>query len=300
MKTGLFLTRAALSAFLLGLCLLAVGQAEAFAAHEGPKPAKKAILLVAFGTSLSSAEAAYANIEKLARQEFPGVELRFAYTSDIIRRKVAAESGKHLDTPAEALAKLQAEDYTQVAVQSLQVIPGEEYEGLARTVAAFAQLPKGFDKLLLGEPLLYSTGDLQAVSQALLDSAPKQRKPDEALVFFGHGTRHPANVYYPGLQYFLWKKDKLAFVGTVDGAPTLDDLLAELAARKVNKVYLIPLMSVAGDHAHNDMAGKQADSWVSRLAKQGIEALAVQKGAGENDALAKIWVEHLKKIFLQL
>jgi len=291
--------RTVLQALLLA-CLMAAA-APSHAAHGDAKPDRKGVLLVAFGTSVSGAEAAYRNIEKKVKEELPGVEIRWAYSSKMIRHKLA-EGNKpvKLDSPAEALAKMMDEDFSHVVVQSLQTIPGQEFHALSETARAFSGMPKGMKKVVVGMPLLATTQDLERVAGALAAMAPKGRAAGEALVFVGHGTRHPANVYYPGLQYYLWKKDRLAFVGTVEGSPSQEDVLAELARNNVKKAYLMPLLAVAGDHALNDIGGDEPDSWKSGLAKAGIACVPVLKGTAESDAIAAIWVDHIKAAMVEL
>lgn len=285
-------------ALVLGLLVLALASPQAFA-HGQPKPDKKALLLVAFGTSVPKAWAAFDAIDRDMRKAFPGVEVRWAYTSKIIREKVAKEQKKTLDSPIMALAKLGDDGFTQVAVQSLQTIPGEEYEGLMKTAQAFAGLPKGIRQIEMGAPLLCSTEDVEKVAQALLESLPK-RGPGEAVVFMGHGTKHPANIYYPGMQFALSQKDPLAFVATVEGWPALDDAVKALSDKGVKKTLLVPFMAVAGDHAHNDMAGKEDDSFASVMKKAGIATVPVLRGTGEVEALRALWVAHAKAAFDRL
>lgn len=286
--------------FVLLLGLLALSQA-AWAAHGEARPEKRGVLLVAFGTSVAGADAAYLNIEKKLKEEIPGVEVRWAYSSKIVRHKLASgEKPVKLDSPAEALAKMMDEDFTHVAVQSLQTIPGQEFHALSETARSFSGMPKGMKKVVVGLPLLATTQDLTRVADALAQSAPKERQAGEAVVFVGHGTKHPANVYYPGLQFYLWKKDRLAFVGTVEGSPTREDVVAELAQSNVKKAYLVPLLAVAGDHAHNDIAGDEPDSWKAVLTKAGVACVPVLKGTAESDAVAAIWVDHVKAALAQL
>ncbi|MBF0482750.1 MAG: sirohydrochlorin cobaltochelatase [Desulfovibrionaceae bacterium] len=289
-------------ALLLAAGLLAgIAAGDAAAAHGDAKPEKRGILLVAFGTSVEGAGAAYTNIEKLVKEAFPGVELRWAYSSMIIRRKLAAEKNAvERDSPALALAKMMDEGFTEVVVQPLQTIPGQEFNATAETARAFSGMPKGVRRVVVGMPLLSSTQDLERAAGVLASIVPKERAPGEAVVYVGHGTHHPANVYYPGLQYYLQKKDKLAFVGTVEGSPTLADVQAELTRLKVKKAYLLPFLAVAGDHVHNDIAGDGPDSWKSTLTRAGIACAAVLKGTGESDPVAAIWVDHIKAAMEQL
>ena len=269
------------------------------AAHGKKGEVKKGILLVAFGTSVPEARIAFKNIDQKVKAAFPGWEVRWAYTSKIIRKKLAKE-GQMLDAPAVALAKMQDDGFTHIAVQSLHTIPGEEYSDLSRTVAAFAHLPEGIEKIMLGRPLLYGYEDMVKAVDAMTADFPKERKKGEAMVLMGHGTPHAANVYYPGMQYYFWAKDPLVFVGTVEGSPSVEDVLAALKKQGVKKVWLMPFMAVAGDHARNDMAGPEEDSWKSILTKAGFECAAVLKGTAEFDNIAALWVDHLKIVVAHL
>ncbi|MBU2550889.1 MAG: sirohydrochlorin cobaltochelatase [Proteobacteria bacterium] len=272
--------------------LLVLLARPAMAGHEKGTP-KTGILLVAFGTSVPEAQGAFRNIEKMVTAAFPGVPVRWAYTSKIIRNKLAKQ-GKVLDSPAVALARMNDEGFNRVAVQSLHTIPGEEYHDMVRTVQAFQGMPEGNMKLSIGMPLLARDEDLRRVTSAVLAMLPPERKKDEAVVLMGHGTPHPANVYYPGMQYYLWKKDPNVFLGTVEGSPSLDDVQEQLKAKGAKKVWLVPFMSVAGDHARNDLAGPEDDSWMSILTKAGYKCQAVLKGTAEYDPIAEVWGDHLK------
>lgn len=263
------------------------------ASHGDDRPVKKGILLVAFGTSMPEAQVAFKNIDEKVKKAFPGVEVRWAFTSYIIREKLAKE-GKKLDSTAVALAKMKDENFTHVAVQSLHTIPGEEYHDLVKTVHAFKGMPGGFKELLVAYPLLASNDDLVKAADAMLANIPKERKKDEAVILMGHGTHHPGNSMYPAMQYYFWKKDPNVFVGTVEGAPSLDDIMADLKKNNIKKAWLMPFMSVAGDHARNDMAGDEDDSWKSILTKAGIKCKPVLKGTAEFDNIVDLWIEHLK------
>lgn len=267
--------------------------------HGNAKAVKKGILLVAFGTSEASAQASFVHMEKKVAAAFPGVPIEWAYTSHIIRHKLAKQ-GETILSPAQALAKMMDEGFTHVAVQSLHTIPGEEYHSLMRTIEGFKAMPDGFERLVLGHPLLGDQETVEAAVEAILETVPKARKSDEALVLMGHGTHHPANIYYSALNWQLQLQDPRIIVGTVEGYPGLDDVVAFLEKKKIKKVWLIPLMSVAGDHAKNDMAGDADDSWKSRLTGKGFHCEAVLKGTAEYEAFADIWVGQLKITFAHL
>jgi sirohydrochlorin cobaltochelatase len=251
------------------------------------------ILLVTFGTSIPEAQKAFGVIEERVKATFPEADVRWAYTSHIIRKKLAKQ-GQDLDSVATALAEMMEEGYSRVAVQSLHFLPGFEFHDVQINSHKFAEMEGGFDKVSVGYPLLSSSADLVRVAELALKMAPKDRKPEDAVIFMGHGTHHPSDVTYDAMMYHLQKMDPNAFMGTVEGHPTLDDVRAELKERGIQKAYLIPFMSVAGDHARNDMAGPEADSWKSVLEADGLETVSVLKGMAEVPEIADVWVDHLR------
>jgi len=272
----------------VGLCASTVAGGHG---HKAPK--KVGILLVAFGSSEPSAQVSFENIEKKTRTACPGIPIRWAYTSHIIRRKLAKQ-GKHLDSPAMALAKMQDEGFSHVAVQSLHTIAGAEYHDLRRTVDAF-KVMGGFQGVMLGYPMLATQEDMQRTVDAILKTIPPNRKENEAVVLMGHGTHHPANSFYAALMFQLQLKDPDIFVGTVEGYPGIDLIKELLLKKEIKKAYLMPFMSVAGDHAKNDMAGEEDDSWKAILTKAGIQCVPILKGTAEYDDFVDIWVDHLRE-----
>jgi sirohydrochlorin cobaltochelatase len=267
-------------------------------AHGEKGPMKKGILLVAFGSTVPEAQVSFKNIDRSVKKAFPGVEVYWAYTSRIIITKMAKE-GKHLATPVEALARMMGEKFTHVAVQALHVIPGEEFHGLVQNVCRFGGMSKGIEKVSVGYPLLATSEDLQRVAEAMIKIIPPERKQKDAVVFMGHGTHHPADVYYAALNYHLHKLDPDIFVGTVEGWPEIDDVIKDLKKEGLKKAYLMPFMSVAGDHARNDMAGPEKTSWKSILEREGINCEPVLKGLAEYQEFVDIWVDHLQTAFSQ-
>ncbi len=276
------------------------GASNALAAQHGAKrPDRKAVLLVAFGTTVPSAQKAFKDIDAQARKMFPGVEVRWAYTSKIIRG-ILAKRGRHIDSPELALAKLMDQGVTEVAVQSLQTIPGIEFHELYRNAMFFGQMTGGFKRIEVGSPLLASDADMQQVVKVMLQRVPKDRKAGDAVIFMGHGTEHPADTMYAAMNYFFQQQDPNAYVATVEGHLTLDKMLPELRRKKVKKVYLIPLMAVACDHAHNDMAGTEPTSWKSILDKAGYTCIPVMRGMGEDPGIVAVWLDHLRKAYGEL
>lgn len=272
------------------LCLMCAG--TGFASHHGKdKEMKKGILLVAFGSSEESAQVSFENIDKRVKAAYPDIPVKWAYTSHIIREKLAKQ-GKQLDSPEVALAKMADEHFTHVAVQSLHTIGGAEYHDLRRVIGSFNTMGK-FDRLILGYPMLGTQKDMDRAVDAIFTIIPDKRKADEAVVLMGHGTHHPSNAFYSAINFQLQLKDKNVMVGTVEGYPELSTIMEMLKKNNVKKIYLMPFMSVAGDHAKNDMAGEEDDSWKSILTKAGYEVVPTLKGTAEYDQFADIWVDHI-------
>jgi len=263
--------------------------------HKKAEEKGPAILLVTFGTSIPEAQAAFVNIEKKVKEAFPDVPVRWAYTSSIIRHKLAKQ-GQTLDSVETALARLMDEGYTSVAVQSLHMIPGYEFNDIMTNVRLFGQMSGGFSKVVTGMPLLSSDEDMEKAVASLVKILPKERKKDEAVILMGHGTGHSSDAIYSAMMYKFEQVDPNIYVGTVEGHPTFDAVKAALLKKGIKKAYLIPLMSVAGDHARNDMSGNEADSWKSMLTEAGIESVPLLKGMGEYDGFVDIWMDHLKAV----
>jgi sirohydrochlorin cobaltochelatase len=264
--------------------------------HGHQRPEKKGILLVAFGSSIPEAQVSFENIDAKVKAAFPGIPVQWAYTSAIIRHKLAKEEGKILDSVAMALAKMMDEGFTHVAVQSLHTIAGEEYHDLVVTVGAFRGMANGFDRIMVGYPLLGTAKDLARVVDATITHIPGERKKKDAVVLMGHGTPHPGNAFYAAMMYHFQQKDPNIFVGTVEGSPEINDVKTLLKKNGLKKAYLMPFMSVAGDHARNDMAGDEEDSWKSILTKAGVKCVPVLKGMAEYDDVVAVWVDHLKQV----
>lgn len=287
-----------LSLFLAAaLCAGFQAQAQAYGGHSKAAPPKKdALLLVTFGTSVKNAQKAFAHVEKKMKAAFPNTDVRWAYTSQIIRAKLAKEQKKQIDSPEVALAKLMDEGYQEVTLQSLHMLPGAEFHALNTNARHFEAMRGGIKKIHIGYPLLANNESMDAVLDAAFSAIiPKDRKPEDAVLFMGHGSHHPADAIYSAMMYKAQKKDPNCYVGTVEGNPTFDEILDMLKEKGTKKAYLIPMMTVAGDHSINDMAGDEPDSWQSRLKKAGVEAVPVLRGMAEFDEVVDIWIGRLKK-----
>ncbi|WP_281744399.1 sirohydrochlorin cobaltochelatase [Thermanaerovibrio acidaminovorans] len=261
------------------------------------KTQRNAILVVAFGSSMREGQRAINAVVSSVKGAFPGTEVRLAYTSRIIMRKLAKE-GQHFDDPLVALSKLHAEGFTHVAVLSTHVIPGEEYEDLSAIVGAFNYMrdhgsKSGFEAIALSRPLLWSPEDFDKMAAILNRAYGKDRT--RAVVFMGHGSPHPAEGAYARLQTVSLRTNPNFVFGTVEGTPSLDDVVSTLKHGKFKRALLVPFMLVAGDHAHNDMAGPEDESWKSVLSKEGIRVDVHLAGLGENPEVRALLVEHLRE-----
>lgn len=250
---------------------------------------KKAILVVSFGTSYEETrKKTIEACENKIRQELEEYDFYRAYTSNMIINKIRKRDGICIDNPIQALEKLQNEGYEEVIVQTLHIICGEEFNKLREQIEEYK--PK-FKNLILGRPLLTYIEDYKETVSAIESQIPKMKK-EEAVVFMGHGTFHESHSAYPAIEYMIRDHGINAYVGTVEGYPELDHVIKKLKEENIKKVHLMPLMLVAGDHAINDMASDEEDSWKTILEGQGFETIIHLKGLGENTLIQEKFVRH--------
>ncbi len=253
---------------------------------------KIGIVLAAFGSSNPAARRVLESFTHRVQAAFPGVPARWAFTSGKVRSILAEEEGKKTDSVAKALQKMRFEKYGRVAVQSLHVVPGAEFDALSREVAGEAE---GFAAVAVGRPLLSTPQDAEQAARAAVRSLPESRAANEPVVFMGHGTWHAGDERYERLAALLQKQDPNLHIATMDGARTIEDVLDRLPAAGASplRVWLVPLLAVPGRHVEKDMAGPDDNSWVNRVAAAGYAPRPVHKGAAEYDAFAAIWLDHL-------
>lgn len=256
---------------------------------------EKVILAVSFGTSFNdSRDITIGAIEEAIAKAFPEYEVRRAFTSQIIIDVLKERDALVIDNVTEALDRAVADGVKELIVQPTHLMNGFEYHDLAKELTAYVDK---FDKIILAEPLLISDADFEAVAKAITEKAASYDDGETAICFMGHGTEADSNAVYAKLQ------DKLTsggyenyYIGTVEAAPSLDDVVAALKAKGIyKKVTLLPLMVVAGDHANNDMASDEADSWKSILTQEGYEVTCVLEGLGQIPAIQDIYVAHLQE-----
>ncbi|GLC32471.1 sirohydrochlorin cobaltochelatase [Clostridium omnivorum] len=261
---------------------------------------KKAILVVSFGTThKDTLKLTIEKIEDRIKRTFPEYEMRRAFTAHMIIKILKDRDGIVTDTPEEALEKLKLEGFEEVIVQPLHIIPGAEFDYIKLVVDEYKR--KGvFKKISLGRPALYFQAveeelpdDYKIFVEAIDEVIPK----DKAAVFMGHGSSHPANACYGCLQSVLSDLDKeKIYIGTVEGYPTIETIIRRLKKDNVKEVVLVPLMLVAGDHAKNDMASDEEDSWKSILEVEGINSEVYLHGLGEIEKFQDIYLKHIKDV----
>lgn len=252
---------------------------------------RKAIILAGFGSShRESLGASMGAIESLVAERFPDVAIRRAFSSSMVI-KIWRDRGLPIEALPEALGGLQGEGFDEVLVQPLHIIPGEEYHKLIRQAEPFRGK---FHSLRFGAPLFAEQESYRPVLDGIVDSLPPLRE-GEAVLFMGHGSRHPANAAYALIQMMLDEGELPLYVATIEGYPDLGRVLPRLLRRGVRRVYLVPLMLVAGDHARNDMAGDGEDSWKGILEARGIDAVPLLRGLGEIPAIQEFFVGRVRQ-----
>lgn len=258
---------------------------------------RKAILVVSFGTSyLDALENSIEKIEKEIQENFKEYDIFRSFTSHMIIRKLKSVYNMEVDTPEIVLEKIKDLGYDEVLVQPIHIIPGEEYDYVKGNVERFE---KYFNSIKFGRPLFFYQGeeDMPNDYGIFIDSIKEllECKEDEAVVLFGHGSAHYSNAAYGALQTMLYDEGfERAFVGTVEGYPTLNSVLKRLNKNNIKKVKLVPLMVVAGDHVRNDMASDEDDSWKTILKENGFEVETHIHGLGEIKAFRKIYINHIE------
>lgn len=254
---------------------------------------KKGILVVSFGTSYEKTrKLTIEAIENRMKEIYKDYEIRRAFTSGMIIKKLKKRDSIHIDNVEEALEKMESEGFEEVIVQCLHIMPGEEYDDIKIAVHKFEHRNK-FKKLVLGRPLLYRTDDYFKAVEALKSQIEVRKSENDIVLFMGHGSTHHANSTYALFQYVLEEsKLKNVFIANVEGFPELDVVIPRLKKLNSKKVTLMPFMLVAGDHAQNDMAGDDEDSWKNVLENEGYEVDIYMHGIGENKGIQDIFIQH--------
>ena len=254
---------------------------------------EKELLVVSFGTSYNdSRRLTIGAIEDAIEKAEPDFSVRRGFTSQIIIDHVKKRDDVTIDNVTEALDRAVNNGVKTLVVQPTHLMNGLEYTDLVNEIAENAD---SFEKVVVGEPLLTSDDDFKAVIQAITDATKEYDDGETAICFMGHGTEAESNQVYSKMQEMLTEAGyKNYYVGTVEAAPSLDDVLAMVQAGDYKRVVLEPLMIVAGDHANNDMAGDEEDSWKTTFENAGYEVTCLVRGLGEMEGIQQIFVEHAR------
>ena len=271
------------------------------------------ILVVSFGTSFNDSRVAdIKGIEDALQEAYPDWSVRRAFTAQIIINHVQARDGEYIDNMQQALDRAVANEVKNLVSQPTHLMHGAEYDEMVDTVNEYADQ---FESVQVAEPLLGEVGsdatvineDKQAVAEAVTaaavaeagyDSLDAAKEDGAAFVFLGHGTSHTAKVSYSQMQTQMTELGyDNVFIGTVEGEPeetACDAVIESVSAAGYTKVILRPLMVVAGDHANNDMAGDDADSWKSMFTASGsFENVETQiSGLGSIPEIQDLYIAH--------
>ena len=273
----------------------------------------KEILVVSFGTSFNDSRVKdIKSIEDSIQDAFPNWAVRRAFTAQIIINHVEARDGECIDNMDQALERAVANGVKNLVIQPTHLMHGAEYDELT---AALEGYKDKFESIKIAEPLLGEVGadatvinaDKAAVAEAItaeavkdagFDSLDAVKEDGTAFVFMGHGTSHTAKVSYSQMQTQMEQLGyDNVFIGTVEGEPedtSCEAVIEKLKEAGYKKVILRPLMVVAGDHANNDMAGDDDDSWKSQFEASGaFDSIDTQiAGLGEIQAIQQLYVAH--------
>mgnify|MGYP002981442129 CR=1 FL=1 len=273
------------------------------------------LLVVSFGTSFNNSRAAdIKGIEDAIQAAYPDWSVRRAFTAQIIINHVQARDGEKIDNMEQALERAVANGVKNLVVQPTHLMHGAEYDEMMEMVDSYRDK---FESVAIAEPLLGEVGsdatvinaDKEAVAKAItaeavktagFDSLDAAAEDGTAFVFMGHGTSHTAKVSYTQMQSQMNALGyKNVFIGTVEGEPeetACENVIEAVKAAGYTKVVLRPLMVVAGDHANNDMAGDDEDSWKSQFEASGeFDSVDCQiAGLGEVPSIQELYVAHTK------
>ncbi len=278
------------------------------------------ILVVSFGTSFNDSRVAdIKGIEDALQEAYPDWSVRRAFTAQIIINHVQARDGESIDNMEQALDRAVANGVKNLVIQPTHLMHGAEYDELMEAVEAYQDQ---FEIVSVAEPLLGEVGadaavindDKKTVAEAVTNEAVKNAGYDSieaakedgvAFVLMGHGTSHAAKVSYSQMQTQMTELGyENVFIGTVEGEPeetSCEAVMEAVAETGYSKVVLRPLMVVAGDHANNDMAGEDEDSWLSMFNASGkFESIDTQvSGLGGIETIQQLYVEHTKAVMEQ-
>ena len=252
---------------------------------------EKELLVVSFGTSYNdNRRLTIGAIENALEEAFPDFSVRRAFTSQIIIDHVSQRDGEGIDNVTQALDRAVENGVKTLVVQPTHLMSGYEYNDLADELAEYAD---AFESIAMGVPLLDTDDDFLTVADALAKATEAFNDGETAICLMGHGTEAESNEVYAKMQTVMDKAGhENIFIGTVESTPSVEDVLAMVQAGNYKKVVLRPMMIVAGDHANNDMAGDEPDSWKSIFEAAGYEVTCVVEGLGSLGEIQSLIVQH--------
>ena len=252
---------------------------------------EKELLVVSFGTSFNdSRRLTIGGIEQAIDDAVEDYSVRRAFTAQIIIDHVERRDGIHIDNVEEALDRAVANGVKILVVQPTHLMHGFEYDDVVAALGGYAD---AFDQIVVAEPLLTSDEDFDRVGDIMIDLTKDFDDGKTAIVYMGHGTEHEYNKIYAQMQDVLTAKGaENYYIGTVEAEPSVDDVLEAIADKGYTRVVLRDMMVVCGDHANNDMAGDEEDSWKSIFTAAGYEVECVMEGLGQVPEIQAIYVEH--------
>ena len=252
---------------------------------------EKELLVVSFGTSYNdNRRLTIGAIENALEEAFPDFSVRRAFTSQIIIDHVFQRDGEGIDNVTQALDRAVENGVKTLVVQPTHLMSGYEYNDLADELAEYAD---AFESIAMGVPLLDTDDDFLTVADALAKVTAAFNDGETAICLMGHGTEAESNEVYAKMQTVMDKAGhENIFIGTVESTPSVEDVLAMVQAGNYKKVVLRPMMIVAGDHANNDMAGDEPDSWKSIFEAAGYEVTCVVEGLGSLGEIQSLIVQH--------
>jgi sirohydrochlorin cobaltochelatase len=251
---------------------------------------KKALLVVSFGTSYPETRSKTIDvIEEMLKEKFPDRTFYRAWTSGMIRKKIKERDNMVILSVEEALDQMEKDGITDLLVQPTHLITGEEYDKIMNHICLNQNR---FQSISLGDPLIKSYRDVYHLVR-ILESKYSELTDKDMLVFMGHGSaRMEFDAYEELKRQFLKNGHGNYVIGTVEFTPGIEPVLEKVMERKPERVFLAPLLLVAGDHATNDMAGDEPDSWKSVFTEKGFQVSCVVKGLGEYKDMRSILVRH--------
>lgn len=254
---------------------------------------KKGILAVSFGTSYEKTRKRTIDaIEAALSDAFPDRVLYRAWTSRRILKKLEETKGIHYDTIPEAMERMKRDHVTDLLVQPTHMLDGLENRTMIEEIQKYQDQ---FTCIRIGKPMLSDETDKEALTEAVIKIFP-ELNDQNMLALMGHGSPHITEGIYESLdEQFREKGYPNICVGTVEHEPGFDGILERASRQKPQKIFLAPLMIVAGDHAQNDMAGEDEDSWKSQLERKGFQTVCVLKGLGEYPQIREIFVRHAQQ-----